>query len=270
MASTASTQRFTVFDAGGLRIGITTVTALWQVISARFGSHACAGPAMFEVVCEVDGPLPAGLASATAVHTEPHAVQSTSEGFVVRGTTFTVTANLGAARMLVRGPAAAYPIDAALRYLLPVLLDDGLVFHATALADDENAWLCTGPSGSGKSTLAGLFPDRALCDELAVVRRGGAGWQLHSLPYWRSRPAELPLAGICALRRGATDQRSPLTGLEAVRRLSATVSWPSARPVRMAETLRLVAALAEEVPIFDLAFRPDPTVWRVLAEGWDR
>lgn len=247
-----------------------TEPRLTAALRRRFGAFTTARAAAFSVTCAVTRPAPAGLLAPTEARSEPHELHPTARGFRIRGATFDAEADLAARTMEVSGPPAAYPLDIALRYLLPLVFPAGLVVHGAALAGPAAGFLCAGASGSGKSTLAGLLPDRALCDEQAVVVRGLGGWELRSLPFWRARPGRAPLTAVALLRHGARNSWSRLDPPEAVRRISAHVSWPVARPAAMPTALDTVSRLATEVAVAELAFRPAADVWDTLVRGGSR
>jgi hypothetical protein len=268
MALAALDRCSIVLDVGGLSVRIETASAAMRgVLDQRFAGFAAPPPAAYDVTYDVVGQVPTDLLAPAAVRSEPHTVEATATGFAVRAASFSVDGDFTARRLTVRGPAAAYPLDAALRYLLPLLHPDGLVLHAAALVGDAGAWLCCGASGSGKSTLAELFPERTLCDELVLVRPHAGSWRAHALPYWRAHPGSAPLAGICLLRHGARNVRRRLAPPDALRRVTPTVSWPEARPDRLPDSLTTLVAVVEAVPVFELEFRPTRDVWDTLASG---
>ena len=143
---------------------------------------------------------------------------------------------------------------------------DGLLLHAALLVDDERAFLCAGPSGCGKSTLAELLPGAALCDELAVARRDAKGrWMAWSLPFWHGRPGSGRLAAIHLLEHGRRSARRGLSPAEALRRIAPEVIWPAHDEAAAGRALDLLGALAAEVPVSALAFRPEREVWNLIA-----
>lgn len=166
----------------------------------------------------------------------------------------------------VEGPLHRAAVDLALRHLLTELLTDGLLLHGALLTDGARTFLCAGPSGCGKSTLAGLLPAAALCDELAVARRDSSGaWRAWSLPYWHGRPGSGELAAVLLLSHGPECERRALEPAEALRQLASEVIWPAHDAAESGRALALLGALASEVPVASLAFRPEPRVWDLIA-----
>lgn len=161
--------------------------------------------------------------------------------------------------------ASLADVENLLRTLLPRLLGDGLAVHAAALAADGRGVLCAGECGAGKTTLAALVPERALCDEIAVVRRDGEGFTLHSTPYWTGCTGQAPLAAVMLLRHGPGQATRRLTPVTAIGRLARHTLWPSDEPDAMHHAFQLLASLVATVPVFELVFRPTTDVWDTIA-----
>ncbi len=181
----------------------------------------------------------------------------------LRGAGFEASIDLDEPRVVISGPLATYPLDLVLRAFM-IEADDALVFHAAAVEHHGKAWLLTGPSGSGKSTFASLFPDRAVCDEMAAVRRRRDRLELVSLPFWNGRASVAPLEAVLYLRHGTSHQRRPLTHHEALERLRRQVLWPTWQADSVTHTLDQLADLIDSAPVHDLFFRPETSVWQQL------
>ncbi|NOZ79556.1 MAG: hypothetical protein GXP48_10340 [Acidobacteria bacterium] len=164
----------------------------------------------------------------------------------------------------LRTAATLDHVDSILRNLLPQFLAPAIVAHAALLTDANRGYLCCGVSGSGKSTLAALCGDRALCDELALVRASTRGFEGVSLPYWRARPGHAPLAGVFVLEHGPENVRTRLGAPSAVRELRRHFYWPVEQASAFADAFETLSALASSVPVWRLAFRPDPSVWDLI------
>jgi len=157
-------------------------------------------------------------------------------------------------------------VDGVLRTHLPELSAPALVAHGALLTDGARGFLCCGPSGSGKSTLAALLPERALCDELALVRAAGGGFEAISLPYWVARPGRVPLAGVFLLEHAPEHRRQRLAPAVAARALRSNICWPTHEPAALRRTFATMAELVSAVPVWRLGFVQDPGVWRTIAE----
>ena len=207
--------------------------------------------------------IPEGMTSPLATHVEAHHIEPRPNGFLVRTATVSASVDLEARRAMLRGPRAAYPLDNLLRYLLPALSEQGVLFHSAAI---EGIIAC-GPSGAGKSTLASLAGKHALCDELCAVRGNAEGhYRATSLPYWQARPGSTPLQAVLLLRHATRDQLTRVSTSEALRRLSTATLWPVEIWSAMERALDQLSGLVQSVPVFELAFAKDPSAWDFIEE----
>ena len=158
-------------------------------------------------------------------------------------------------------------VDGVLRTRLPELVAPALVAHAALLTDGARGFLCCGCSGTGKSTLAALLPERALCDELALVRTAAGGFEGVALPHGAARPGCAPLAGIFLLGHAPEHRRRRVAPAAAVRALSAHVCWPTGSPDALDGAFATLAGLVAAVPVWRLGFARDPGVWRFIVEA---
>jgi len=236
----------------------------WHWASPRLAAFASPAEPTWEVTVEVTAPTPSFLRSPLEVYTEPLVVEGAPGGVRLHSGTFEAEIDVSRSRARVSGPLGLYPLDATLRHLVPLAVEDGLVLHGAMLADRGRGWLCSGPSGCGKSTLAKLLPEHACCDELAAVRRTADGWTLRSLPFWQARPATARLEGVYLLGHGTVHERRRATPADAVRQLTPQVLWPTASAVAMTRRLGLLAELVAQVPVWELHFSPVPSVWEVI------
>jgi hypothetical protein len=129
----------------------------------------------------------------------------------------------------------------------------------------ELAVLCCGLSGAGKSTLAALLPERALCDDLALARKVGGGFEGVSLPYWIARPGRVRLAGIFLLEHAPEHWKQRLAPAAAARALRSHVFWPTHRPPALRGAFATLTDLVAAVPVWRLGFAQDPSVWQLIA-----
>ena len=158
-------------------------------------------------------------------------------------------------------------VDGVLRTQIPELAAPALVAHGALLTDGTRGFLCCGLSGAGKSTLAALLPERALCDELALVRAAAGGFEGVSLPYWTARPGCAPLAGVFLLEHAPEHRRWRLAPVAAARALRAHIYWPTRQPAALRGAFATLAGLVVAVPVWRLGFARDPGVWRTIAEA---
>jgi hypothetical protein len=164
-------------------------------------------------------------------------------------------------------------IDTFLRvaYSLALLPAGALLVHAASLGRDARAWLFPGPSGSGKTTLTRLSADaEVLSDEISIVRVDAAGARVHGSPFFGDlgRPGTnraYPLAAMHFLRHADRHRASPLPARRALSALLPNVLFFARQRELVARVLEVAAALTSAVPSFALGFRPEPSVWEVIA-----
>lgn len=190
--------------------------------------------------------------------------------FRLVGMGVTAEVDLGERRARLAIPPSPHALAVVLRHVVPVAVEDGLVFHAALLAGGDRAWLCCGPSGAGKSTLARLLPDHARCDEMAAARFVGGEWHGEALPFWQSRPGRSPLEAVFLLRHGELNRRRQLDRRSAVRQLLPHLLWPTGSPPALDRALGLLCDLVDGVPVYDLEFLPRPDVFEVIARSPDQ
>jgi hypothetical protein len=259
----------TRFELGGVPVSVACVEPRWsQWISERFAGFLSDRSPGWRVSFEVTGPTPDFLSSPTEIHNEAIAVEGRGDSFCLCSETMVAEVDLGRRRARVAGPLATYPLDALLRHLLPLIVEDGLVVHAAMLAEGERGWACCGPSGSGKSTLAGLLPERAHCDELVAIRYVDDRWDIEALPFWQARPGRARLEAVYLLGHGSQHRRSHVTSRVAVRELVPQLMWPVMSSEAMERAFGLLTAVTATVPCWRLEFVPRADVLDVItAEG---
>ena len=167
----------------------------------------------------------------------------------------------------INGGAGTESVDGIFRTRLPELAAPALVAHGALLTDGARGFLCCGPSGAGKSTIAALLHERALCDELALVRSADCGFESISLPYWIARPGCVPLAGIFLLEHAPEHHRQRLAPAAAIRSLKSNICWPTNCPVALSTAFSNLTGIVASIPVWRLGFARDPGVWQMIAEA---
>ena len=89
-------------------------------------------------------------------------------------------------------------------------------------------------------------------------------------PFWGDlgRPGQnraVPMAAIHFLRHADRHAASPLTARGALTALLPNVLFFATGPALVARVLEVAAELTAAVPSFALGFRPEPSVWEVIA-----
>lgn len=249
----------------GVVIAVHCANAEWLARAAtKLGQHGTQAKADFTVRyhimpdqwCDLDpGRLKPGLG---------YVRSDTASGFEIRSTHFSARTDLDRRKADVFGPMELGPLQVLLRTLLPALVTNGVVMHGAGLTDGDRGWVCTGPSGCGKSTMAGLFPGKSLCDELVAVRLMDGGFVVDALPFWTSRAATVPLAGMHFLRHGVENRRTELAPPTALQRLTREIHWPTYARQAMDSCFAIAAEIVATTPCWELAFVPETSVWSAI------
>lgn len=136
---------------------------------------------------------------------------------------------------------------------------DGMVFHASVVACDGEAYAFAAHSGTGKSTHTALwlsvFGERATIvnGDKPIFRLIDGKWYAFGTP-WRGKEGLggkicAPLKSICFLERGKENVIVPLGDAEAVSRLFSQVLLPK-DPVMAEQQLTLLDALITSTPTY--------------------
>ena len=153
---------------------------------------------------------------------------------------------------------------------------DTFLFHCSAVAVDDKAYLFTAPSGTGKSTHTRLwqevFGDRAVMinDDKPLLRVTSDSVLVYGTPWdgkhRLSTNTVAPVAGICLLERGEENYVERIAKEEAFPRLLQQTYRPQS-PVALMKTMELLDTVASNVPLFKLRCNMDPEAACVAYEG---
>ena len=144
-----------------------------------------------------------------------------------------------------------------------LLRTGGFLLHAAAILSGEDAFVFFGPSGSGKTTVAELIGKGVISDEIAVIRRDGAGFRVSALP-WRGRRLSAPLGGLFRLRKAQEIAFAPLSPSQAVRHLLPSVFLPRAEAWEAGRFLEIAQDLVKRAPCYEMRFTPDGALWDAI------
>lgn len=153
---------------------------------------------------------------------------------------------------------------------------DTFLFHCSAVAVDDKAYLFTAPSGTGKSTHTRLwqevFGDRAVMinDDKPLLRVTSDSVLVYGTPWdgkhRLSTNTVAPVAGICLLDRGEENGIERIAKEEAFPRLLQQTYRPQS-PVALMKTMELLDSVTSNVPLYKLQCNMEPEAARVAFDG---
>ena len=146
-----------------------------------------------------------------------------------------------------------------------VINHQGLIIHAAGGALHGKGIAFAAPSGTGKSTLSRLLGQASghqlFSEERLILRSVAEQWHLWGTPWHGqsdlARNASCPLSALVFLRQSETTEISWLRPAAGLRRLLQVVSVPWYSEEWAEKGIALCERLIQDVPIFELAFRPD-------------
>ncbi|MBQ7592887.1 MAG: hypothetical protein IJU48_00875 [Synergistaceae bacterium] len=135
------------------------------------------------------------------------------------------------------------------------------LFHGSALAVDENAFMFTAPSGTGKSTHSALWREflgeRVVMvnDDKPLINITGTQAVVYGTPFngkhRLGNNIAVPLKSICLLERSEENYIDEISVAEAYTRLLAQTYRPS-NPANLAKTLELLDTMIKHVKLYRL------------------
>lgn len=162
-------------------------------------------------------------------------------------------------------------LDFILQITLP-RLEDGYLFHASAVDDGGSGYMFPGHSGNGKSTIADLWSGKAriMQEDCVEVRGRKGGARIFTVPEVGAVGNLGPstrLAGIFALKHSGAHRITRLSTLEAVSILFYNIM----KPIWDSDVCDMYSDyclwLASHVPCFLLEFAPDPSVCELIRKA---
>ncbi|MCI5131496.1 MAG: hypothetical protein D3904_08210 [Candidatus Electrothrix sp. EH2] len=150
----------------------------------------------------------------------------------------------------------------------------GIIIHAGGGSVQGKGIVFAGTSGAGKSTLSELLsasPDNRLySDERLVIRFVDEQWNLWGTP-WQgtgniARNETSPLSALVFLRQAEKTQITELSPSAGLHRLLQVVSIPWYSAEWTNKGLAVCESLIQDIPMFELAFRPDQTAVDAVEE----
>ena len=141
----------------------------------------------------------------------------------------------------------------------------GMLFHATGVIYQEQAFLFTGHGGAGKTTTARLWQTlpgaRVVNDDKVIVRREAGGFRLYGTP-WHGEggmalPDSAPLKRVFILEQAAKNTLTPLHPVNAAAMLLARTFVPLWDAEKINYSLTFLDELSQTIPCRLLGFQPD-------------
>ena len=151
---------------------------------------------------------------------------------------------------------------------------DAYIVHGCGIVDKNRCFLFTGPSGSGKTTIAELAGERkVLNDEAVLIGKNKESFYMSGTPFdgGVSNRCSITshLSAIYFLKHNATVSLEPLPKTETYYRLlsqifDTTPLFEKPGSESLPEIADFSAAVASQVPAYELRFCPDSSFWEVI------
>jgi hypothetical protein len=166
-----------------------------------------------------------------------------------------------------------YPLDQILLMLFLAHNRGGLL-HAGGLYMGNRAFLFPGKSGAGKSTLCRQLEKnndfRLMNDDRFMLRNHHDCFKAYGTPW----PGEnrytvnigLPVGGIFFINKSSENRILPMGQQEAFEKLMPVLSIPWYEPDLVSNYLTFCESLVNQVPAYELSFKPDTTISNVFKE----
>jgi len=151
------------------------------------------------------------------------------------------------------------------QYVLPKF--DGVLIHASAVADNGKSYVFIGPNDGGKTTIAQNTGKVILSDDCIGLSRFEGEWNACATPWGNIHNSGLyPIAGIFFISKSDRLESARIDKLSTVKKLFSNIctSFPSSQK-HASEILEYILSIFEqvcgEIPTYDLRFRKDDNVF---------
>lgn len=143
----------------------------------------------------------------------------------------------------------------------------GLIVHAAGGSIQGKGIIFAAPSGTGKSTLSSLLQHgtqtRLFSEERLIIRSIKDQWHVWGTPWHGegniAQNESAPLSALIFLKQSQQTKITQLSRSDGLYRLIQTASIPWYSKKWTDKGLARCEALVQEIPMFELAFRPDQT-----------
>lgn len=164
-------------------------------------------------------------------------------------------------------------MESGSQFYRQLLSFDGMMLHASAVALDGRAYLFSAPCGTGKSTHTRLWQQvfgeaaQVFNDDKPALRRLDGRWFAYGTPWCGkdgiNQNKKVPLAGICFLQQGQENTIRRLSNKEAIARLISQTLHRIKDPAKLQMLLSHLDKLVQEIPVYELANKPEPEAARL-------
>ncbi len=157
-------------------------------------------------------------------------------------------------------------------YALTLLDMEGCLIHGAGIKTGRNGYLMVGGASSGKSTAAGLIGKIILNDEFVVVRRVNHRLRIFGTPFGGDHPPsnqEVRLTHVFFLNKSRHEKIIKNNPIEGIKKILAneflfmTLIGKKEKST-MKKTFKLISDLLQNKPSFDLFFKRDSNIRRMI------
>jgi hypothetical protein len=253
---------------GGIPIELTTANPQFMpVLESRYGGFMSDAPAKVHL----------RVVTAENPHGDPEAelvVRRQGKVWHLRRGDLRAEWDRSTGRGTVWQTVNPYSIDGVLRILHSLLLAerDGFLLHAASALVGGRAYAFSGVSGAGKTTISRLAPatTTVLTDEISYLKMKEGEFWAWGTPFSGEMATpgpncSAPLAGVFLLSKGPDNWIEPMGRDEAVCAVLRNVLFFADDSELAGRVLETVCQLVEKVPVRRLIFRPDASVWDLVA-----
>lgn len=163
-----------------------------------------------------------------------------------------------------------YPMDVLLWHYL-LMPRKGFMMHASAVIDDDRGYLFSGFSGIGKTTIARLCQQEGAAlinDDRIALRYTDGAFRLYNtpMPHYCDKPKQQLLSAVFLLQQSPNNYLKPLKGAVALARVMAFCIQHDHEPQAVNYLLNSLTELIRTIPIYELGFRPDSDVIKMIRD----
>lgn len=160
-----------------------------------------------------------------------------------------------------------YPMDELLMVNI-LAMGKGVLLHSNCINDRGCGMLFTGTSGAGKSTMAEIWKGKEgvniLTDERVIIRRENGNFFAYGTPWHGTAmihsPDRADLKKIFFIKHGKENSAKLLDKMDATSRFLVRAFPTYWNQKGMEFTLELASKVIENIPCYELAFKPDESI----------